>query len=683
MINNWTIFQIIITLFCIGAFLSLFFKNKRYSNILTYVPPIIASILSIILSVNVISSGESLHASLWGNIPTLFDLPIYIDGISSFFILILGLTSFAISLYSIGYSKHYETKNGTSVLGFLFNFFILSMLLVVTSNSVFSFLFFWEIMALISFLLVIYEHEHESNLKSGMTYLVMTHFGTAFILASFLILYVQTNSFSFDVFRQTVSSTPMLIKDIVFILAFIGFGIKAGIVPFHIWLPQAYPSAPSNASALMSAVMTKTAIYGLVRFIFDYSGLGPSMSFVWWGLLLLSIGAISSVVGVLYALVEKDIKRALAFSSIENIGIIFIGLGLSVIFAAFNLPSLSILALVASMYHTLNHAVFKSLLFMCAGSIDYVIHTKNMESMGGLIRKMPWTALLFLIGVISISGLPPLNGFISEWLTMQSLLSTSYIMDTNLQILIAFISLAFALTIGVGAATFVKIFAVSFLSKSRSEQALNAIEVPRTMLAGKGVIAVIAILLGILPFIGINLITSAFNLKSFSSNNYFSSITLSNVSGSNFASLAPFTVLLMLASVTVSLYVFIKIIGKTTNERVFKTWDCGFGDLNERMEYSATSLSQPLRKVFKILYKPRNKITREFYAESNPYLRKTVKIDSTIRNIFEEILYAPIITASIFIFNKIRMLQTGKVNTYLLYIMITLVLLLIFVRITP
>jgi len=643
----------------------------------------IASILAIILSISVISNGEPLRASLLGNIPTLFDLPIYVDGVSAFFIFILGLISFAVSLYSIGYSKHYAVKNGTSVLGFLFNFFILSILLVVTSNSVFSFLLFWETMALTSFLLVIYEHEHESNLKSGMTYIVMTHFGTAFILASFLILYIQTGSFSFDVFRQAASSTPMLIKDIVFILAFIGFGTKAGIVPFHIWLPQAHPSAPSNASALMSAVMIKTAIYGLVRFIFDYGGLGPSMDFAWWGLLLLSVGAVSSVVGVLYAVVEKDIKRALAFSSIENIGIILIGLGLSVIFAAFNLPSLSILALVASMYHTLNHAVFKSLLFMCAGSIDYTIHTKNMESMGGLIRKMPWTALLFLIGALSISGLPPLNGFISEWLTMQALLSTPYIMNTNLQILIAFTSLAFALTAGVGAATFVKIFGVSFLSKSRSELALNAVEVPRTMLAGKGVIAFTAVILGILPFIGINLITSAFNLKSFSPNNYFGYISLSNTSGGNFASLNPLIVLLLLVSVAACFYVFVRIVGKATSERAFTTWDCGFGGLNARMEYSATSLSQPLRKVFKFFYKPRNKITREVYAESNPYLRRKVKIDSTTRNLFEELLYEPVISACIFLFDKIRMIQTGKVNAYLLYIMITLVLLLIFVRLTP
>ncbi|MCL5318290.1 MAG: hydrogenase 4 subunit B, partial [Thaumarchaeota archaeon] len=318
-----------------------------------------------------------------------------------------------------------------------------------------------------------------------------------------------------------------------------------------------------------------------------------------------------------------------------------------------------------------------------AGSILYATHTKNMEAMGGLARKMPWTSLLFLVGALSISGLPPFNGFISEWLTMQALLSTSQIPNSTFQITIAFASLAFALTAGLAAAAFVKIFGISFLSKGRSEHALHATEVPRSMLIGKGITAFAALTLGVLPFIGINLITSAFNIQSAHPASPFDTITLQNASGGNFASLSPFTVVVLLASVALASYIFVRIVGGPTRQVVYETWDCGFGGLDERMEYTATSLSQPIRKIFKGLFKPRNSIQREFYADSNQYMRKTVRMESTTRNLFEERLYTPVVSATIFFFDKIRRIQTGKVNSYLLYILITLVLLLIFVRLSP
>lgn len=682
MVSSLTLFQATIILYSMGALLALLLRGRKYSNLLTYLLPAAASLFAIVLSANVIFAKDALHISITRDGLALFGFDVFIDGISAFFILLIGLVSLAVSLYSVGYSKEYEGRKDTSILGFLFNIFILSMLLVVVSNSVFAFLVFWEVMSLTSFFLVIYEHEQETNLKSGMTYIVMTHLGTAFILASFLVMYLQTGSFSFDAFRQYVPFIPLQVKDIVFILAFIGFGTKAGIVPLHIWLPQAHPSAPSNASALMSAVMIKTAIYGLIRVLFDFNSVGSPDS-TWWGILLLSTGAITSVIGALYAVIEKDIKRALAFSSIENIGIILTGLGLSVIFASFNLTALAVLALVASMYHTLNHAVFKSLLFMGAGSILYATHTKNMEAMGGLVRKMPWTSLLFLVGALSISGLPPFNGFISEWLTMQSLLSTSQIPDSTLQITIAFASLAFALTAGLAAAAFVKIFGISFLSRGRSENVLHAVEVPRSMLIGKGVTALAALALGVLPFIGINLITSAFNIQSAQPASPFDTITLQNASGSNFASLSPFTVVVLLASVAVASYGFVRVVGGPTRQVVYETWDCGFGGLDERMEYTATSFSQPIRKIFKAFFRPRNSIQREFYADSNQYMRKTIRMESTTRSLFEERLYTPVVSATIFLFDKVRRIQTGKVNSYLLYILITLVLLLVLVRLSP
>ncbi len=657
--------------FSLGAISSLFTRGKKQHVYFAYIPAAIGSFLAIVLSLIVFTS-EDIHITL--GYQQIFDFEIFIDGVASFFILIIGLVSFAVSIYSLSYSKKFDDKKNNSNLGMLFNLFIISMMLVITSNNVFFFLIFWELMSLTSFFLVIYEHENENNLKSGLTYLVMTHLGTAFILTSFLFMYAQSGSFSFDSFRD-IGIIPDYVRDIAFILAFIGFGTKAGIVPLHIWLPKAYASAPSNVSALMSAASLNIAIYGIVRYLFDFNSIDDSSHYLWWGLAIIVIGSISALVGVLYALVERDIKRILAYSSIENVGIIFIGLGLSVVFASFNLTSLSVLAFVASMFHTLNHAIFKGLLFMTAGSIHYSTHTKNIEDLGGLIKKMPWTGLMFLIGTIAIIGLPPLNGFISEWLTLQSLLSVFQIPSTILQVSIAFASLVLALTMGLAAATFVRLFGISFLSKSRTLKAADAIEVPRFMLAGKAILASSCIVLGILHFIGINLIVTAFNLP-YTPLSPFEPLSIIGEDGKSFASLMMPTVLIILFSVFVSIFVLVKIMGGKTSIKKYNTWDCGFGSLSERTQYTATSLAEPLSRIFAIFYKPKNEIIRYFYSEQNQYLKKSINVKFSTRNIFEE-FYDLLISISLSVLNKIRKIQTGKVNVYILYIVIALLSLLL------
>ena len=679
MINNLVLFQIIILFFLGGAVLGILSRNGRFARHAIFVPSMIGSIFAIMFSVDVIMD-KPFTWIIQDGIP-FFNLEIFVDGVSAFFLLIIGIISFAVSIYSIGYSKEYHVEKRTTALGFLFNMFILSMVLVVTSNNAFFFLMFWELMSLTSFFLVIYDHSKEENLKSGMTYLVMTHFGTAFIFASFLLGYIQTGSFSFDSFRNSSASFPLLTKNLVFVFAFIGFGTKAGMIPLHTWLPKAHPSAPSNVSALMSAVMIKIGIYGMIRTIFDFSGFGMSPDFAWWGMLLVAAGSASALIGVLYAVVEHNIKRALAFHSIENIGIILIGLGLSVVFASFHLTALSVLALVASMYHTINHAVFKGLLFMGAGSVVSATKTKNVEDLGGLIKQLPWTALLFLIGAISIAGLPPFNGFISEWLTLQSLLSSYQIPSTILQISIAFASLPFALTIGIAAATFVKLFGMTFLSKARSKHAMNIKEVPRSMILGMSILAAICVLLGVLPFLGISLISTAFHLPSQPSSP-FDVMTVQNNSGMSFASLSMPVVLIIISAVAIAIFGFIRVLSGNTRKTTYGTWDCGFGGLDSRMEYTATSLSQPIRAVFKAFFKPHNKTEKESFGEKNPYMLKTIKIETVTKNIFEEMLYLPIISSFVFFFDKIRRLQTGKINAYLLYMMITIVLLLLFVRLS-
>lgn len=675
MSENLFIIYAIFIFFSIGATLGLFTRGQKYNTYFTYIPSAFASFLTIILSLTVFSS-ENIHLTFF-NIQHLFDFEIFIDGVAAFFLLIIGLISFAISIYSLSYSKKFDDKKNNSSLGMLFNVFIVSMILVVISNNIFFFLIFWELMSLTSFFLVIYEHENKNNLKSGLTYLVMTHLGTGFIFASFILMYTQTGNFSFDSFRD-ISIIPQYVKDIAFVLAFVGFGTKAGMVPLHTWLPKAHPSAPSNVSALMSAVMLKIAIYGMVRYLFDFNAVDSSPDYVWLGMGIIVVGSISALVGILYALVENDIKRALAFSSIENVGIIFIGLGLSVVFAASHLQSLSVLAFIASMFHTLNHSIFKGLLFMTAGSIHYSTHTKNIEDLGGLIKKMPWTAVMFLVGSIAIIGLPPLNGFISEWLTLQSLLAVFQIPSNILQVSLAFAILVFALTIGLSGATFVRLFGITFLSKSRSTKAANAVEVPKFMLIGKAILASSCILLGILPFLGMNLIVSAFNLP-YMPSSPFETISIANTVDSNFASLMMPGVLVILTSVFVGVFVFVRIIGCKTKTVKYGTWDCGFGNLSEKTQYTATSLAEPLRRIFGVFYKPHNEINADFYTKENLYLRKSIHVISTTRDIFDEKLYGKTISGSLFVLNKIRKIQSGKVNVYILYIMITLIALLLFV----
>ncbi|NOJ29885.1 MAG: hydrogenase 4 subunit B [Nitrososphaeraceae archaeon] len=663
----------IFVLFSLGAVIGLFTRGHKNNVYFTYIPAIIASFLTIVLSFLILFS-EPIQVNLF-NILHLFNFEILIDGVSAFFLFLIGLISFAVSIYSLSYSKKLDDKKNNSSLGLFFNIFIISMILVIISNDVFFFLIFWELMSLISFFLVIFEHENKNNVNSGLTYLVMTHFGTGVIFLSFLLLYSHTGSFSFDSFRD-IGLVPQHIKDIVFVLVFVGFGTKAGIVPLHIWLPKAHPSAPSNVSALMSAVMLKIPIYGIIRYLFDFNSI-DTQDYVWWGIGMMVVGSISALVGVLYALIENDIKRALAFSSIENIGIIFIGLGLSVVFASFNLMSLSIISFVAAMFHTLNHSIFKGLLFMAAGSIHYSTHTTNIDDLGGLIKKMPWTALMFLVGSIAITGLPPLNGFISEWLTFQSLISIFQIPSSIFQVVLAFTILVFALTIGLVVATFVKLFGIAFLSNGQSSKVTDATEVPRFMLVGKSILALLCVLFGILPFIGLNFIVQAFDL-SYIPLNPFEPISIKNTSGDNFASLMMPAAIIIFISVFAGVFVFVRIIGGKTKTTKYGTWDCGFGSSSERTRYTATSLTEPIRRIFGVFYKPRDNIEHEFYSEENKYLKKTSSVYSITRNIFDELLYEKVTMSCLSVLDKIRRIHTGKINAYILYIMITLLALLAF-----
>jgi hydrogenase-4 component B len=620
----------------------------------------IAALLGIIFSISVIF-GDTFSYDLSSGSYLKFGF--FVDRLSAFFILVISISVFAVSIYSTGYVREYFGKK---------NIFILSMIFVSSADNAVMFLIVWELMSVVSYFLVVYEHEKPETRKAGFIYIVMTHIGTGFIMLSFLIFVGTSASYSFGTFAEAGKTMTPLLKDLAFIFALIGFGTKAGIVPLHIWLPYAHPEAPSNVSALMSGVMIKIAIFMLIRVFFDF--LGASQP--WWGYVVLILGTISAILGILYAVVESDIKRMLAFSSIENIGIILIGIGASMIFLASGKPVLASIAAIAALYHLLNHSIFKGLLFMGAGSILYSTHTKNIEELGGLIKKMPKSAILILIGVLSICALPPFSGFISEWLTFQSLLLGFNLNESFPMIILSISAAVLALTGALAAFCFLKFFGIGFLALPRSKHAEQAKEANTPMLIGMGIFATLSILLGILPFYVLPLlerITASFtgNLDSFTLRSFATFAIPSST-----ISLSTPTILILVFIFMLILSAIIFLVDRK-KQPVYETWGCGQPVSTSRNEYTATAFSKPVMMWFKNLYRPEREIDVTY--STSPLLKESFKFESRIEQIIEQYLYEPVVDFVITRSRKLLIIRTGSIHTYLSYIFGTLVILFMYV----
>src|SRR2546422_5455672 len=471
--------------------------HPTLQNLLAHSLACAAGLFGIALGVAGLFAPEPWTASVQSTIPFL-SFAVRLDSLASFFVLTISLVGLAASIYAFGYVTEFYGRASIAVLGALFNGFLLSMTLVVIADNGFFFLIVWELMSLLSYFLVVTEHEKAEVRYAGLFYLIMTHVGTAFIILAFLIFFQAGGSFSFEAFRHPEQPLPEGMRTLVFLMALIGFGTKAGIVSLHVWLPYAHPAAPSHISALMSVVMIKTAIYALVRVYFDFlGGLFPW----WWGFVVLVIGAVSALLGVMYALMEHDLKSLLAYHSVENIGIILLGIGAGMIFQTYGLTEFAALGLLAGLYHTINHALFKALLFLGAGALLYATHTRDMEEHGGLLRRMPWTGLFFLIGAVSISALPPSNGFVSEWLVFQSLFLSFQLPDLFLKLMLPIAAAMLALTGVLALACFVKAFGLSFLAMPRSRHAKQAREVSPAMRVGMGGMALLCVALGLAPML--------------------------------------------------------------------------------------------------------------------------------------------------------------------------------------
>src|SRR6266478_724945 len=406
----------------IGILVSLLaLRREKLANVLGFSSAIVASVCGIGAAILHLVSGSAANSApfeLWSSLIPYVKLGVKLDALGAFFLLVLSVLGLALSIYALGYVRVFYGRKSVGVLGAFYNALLLVTTLVFTASNAFFFLIAWEIMALTAYCLVSFEHEKPEARNAGVLFFVMSHVGTGCLILGFLLLFQAAGDYSFASFRTLGEHLSPGRRDAAFLLFLLGFGVKAGIVPLHIWLPEAHPVAPSHISALLSGVLIKTGIYGMTRVFFDLLGTPPN----WWGVTVLTIGIVSAVLGVLYALMEHDLKRLLAYHSIENIGIILMGLGASLMFLHTHHPALAALALIAGLYHTINHALFKGLLFLGAGAVLHATHTRNMEEMGGLAKRMPQTAFFFLVGAVAISALPPLNGFVSEWLTYQSLL---------------------------------------------------------------------------------------------------------------------------------------------------------------------------------------------------------------------------------------------------------------------
>ncbi len=588
-----------------------------------------------------------------------------LDALAGFFLLVIGLVVAAVAIYGPGYVRDFEHgQDPLPVLGLFTGLFVTGMLLVVLADDAFLFMVAWELMSLSSYFLVAFQHEQAANRRAAFLYLLMAHVGALSILLGYGVLAGFGEGFAFDAMRAAPLSPGW--ASVAFGLAFVGFGMKAGLVPMHVWLPEAHPAAPSHVSAMMSGVMLKVAVYGFVRFVFDLLG-----ELQWqWGVAILVAGSASALMGVLYALMQHDLKRLLAYHSVENIGIIFIGLGLGVIFLATGHPAIGVLGLVAALYHTLNHALFKSLLFLGAGAILHAANERDLERMGGLLRRMPWTGLFFLVGCISISALPPFNGFVSEWLTFQTALQAWMLDGGVLRSLIPITAAMLALTGALAAACFVKVYGVAFLGQARSRRVRRARPTPLGMRAAQAALALLCLLAGVFPttvLLWLDAVPAQLLGQGLSQATARGWLWLTPVA----PEVASYSAPVVVAALVLVGWLAAVVLRRHDGGEVRRCdpWDCGFGQVlpSPRMQYTATAFSQPIRRVFGPIFRIEERIERR---------EEGMRYQLLVLDRAWGWLYAPVERWIHAVARRVTRLQSGNIRVYLAWSLGTLVVLL-------
>lgn len=624
----------------------------------------LSSIAALTCSILVLITHTTYQFSLPNNL-LHFSWSIYLDTLAAFFLTIISFITCCVVFYIPSYlRKHEQSTQSLLQLTFFSGLFILGMYLVVLAHDVITFIAAWEMMSLTSYFLVTYQHHNVENRHAGFVYLIMAHLSGLFILLGFGVIAKFSNTFDFISFQNT--SLPINWAMLSFALAFIGFGIKAGLVPLHVWLPKAHPVAPSHISGLMSGVMLKVAVYGFIRFVFSL------LHQIYWqeGLIVLLCGSLSALLGILYAINQQNLKRLLAYSSVENIGIIFIGLGLSMIFLSANQKLAALIGLIAALYHCLNHAIIKSLLFLGAGAISQRTHEHDLDRMGGLIHRMPYTAVTFLIGCLSISALPLFNGFISEWLILQTSLQATLLHGGVMRALILAAAALLALTSALAATCFVKVFGIAFLGKPRSRHARRANCTKIDMQIAMSILAVFCLTFGLFPSIVFDVlknITTTLIGISLPQTSLAHWLWLVPISIHNSTYSAPLILLLVLGIFLLFYFLFYPL--KPAKQTILVSpWDCGFGALTSRTQYTSVAFAMPIRRIFSSLWH----ITEELTTESNgkSFYKLTI-IDRIWQN-----FYAPLGKFMTTTTKYLAKIQSGSIRAYLAYMFFTLIFLL-------
>ncbi|MER8603749.1 hydrogenase 4 subunit B [Mesorhizobium sp. M0590] len=594
-----------------------------------------------------------------------------LDALSTFFLIVVNFGGSMASLYGLGYGRHESAPH--RVLPF-FPAFLAGMNLVVVADDAFTFLLSWEFMSLASWALVMAHHREQDNARAGYIYLVMASFGTLALLLAFGLLAGSDGTYTFDAMRAA-DPTPFAAA-FVLVLMLLGAGSKAGLVPLQVWLPLAHPAAPSHVSALMSGVMTKVAVYGFIRVIFDLLG-EPA----WWsGVAVLFLGGLTAVLGILYALMEKDLKRLLAYSTIENIGVVFVSLGLALAFKANAMPSAAALALTAALFHVLNHSFFKSLLFFGAGAVLTATGERDMEKLGGLIHRMPFTSFAFLVGCVAISALPPFNGFVSEWLAFQAILQSPDLPQWGLKVMVPAVGGLLALSAALAAACFVKAFGITFLGRPRSAAVELAHEVDRYSLAAMFILAALCLLAGILPGLVIDGLSSV-TLPLIGSRmpvqmaQPWLSIVPIAASRSSYNGLLVF--LFIAFSASAAAYVIHRFASHAL--RRGPAWGCGFLDVVPSSQYTAVSFAQPIRRVFgTFVFRARETVEMPAPGETGP-----ARLNVEMHDVIWETLYLPIGRALDFATDHLNHLQFLTIRRYLTLVFLFLIVLLLVLALWP
>lgn len=661
---------------CVGfllgsAVLGIAMAHTRHASTAVYL-----SALAVSLAACANAAGFLLAASAPSGAELPLGLPwlgahFRIDALSAFFLVLVNLGAAVASLYAVGYGRHEAMAE--RVLPF-YPAFLAGMNLVLLADDAFTFLLSWELMSLASWALVMAHHKEGDNARAGFVYLVMASFGTAALLLAFGLLAGSDGDYLFAMIRERHHAE--LVSGLVLALALIGAGSKAGLVPLHVWLPLAHPAAPSHVSALMSGVMTKVAVYGFIRIVMDLLG-APQW---WWAIVLLVIGAVTAVLGVLHALMEKDLKRLLAYSTVENVGIIFIGLGLTLAFAANGFAAAAALALTAALLHALNHTLFKSLLFFGAGAVLGATRERDIEQMGGLIHRMPRTSLAMLAGSAAISALPPLNGFVSEWLMFQAVLVSPQLPQWGLKFIVPAVGAMLALAAALAAACFVRAYGIAFLGRPRSDAARKATETDGWSLAAMALLVVLCLLAGIVPGLLIDavapvtmLLTTA-QMPLQSTDPWLSIVPIDESRSSYNGLLVLVFISLSAAAAAVAIHKL-----ATKSLRRAPPWDCGFPDPSPSTQYTAASFGQPIRRVFgTTVFRASEHVDMPAPGQTRPAVYQ-----ARVHDVIWEGLYAPIARGVDVLARALNTAQFLTIRSFLSLVFVALILLLLGLAIWP